>query len=128
VHECADGISGVKSLAVFKKIYLYAGPVDMRKSINGLSVIASSVMEKDAFDGSMFVFCSKNKKLIKALYFDETGFAIWQKRLEPPARFSWPEAGKDYEDFKVKPDHLKLLLKGADIAKRHVKRSFKRTH
>ena len=36
----------MKSIDYFDKIFIHRGPVDMRKSINGLSVIVDQDMEK----------------------------------------------------------------------------------
>ncbi|WP_083963614.1 IS66 family insertion sequence element accessory protein TnpB [Spirochaeta cellobiosiphila] len=39
-------------------------------------------MEKDPLSQSLFLFCGRNRKLIKVLYWDRNGFCLWQKRLE----------------------------------------------
>ena len=44
-------ISGVK-------VYLALGNTDMRKSINGLSIIVESRFNLDPFSGHLFVFCN----------------------------------------------------------------------
>jgi len=70
-------------------IYLHREPVDFRKAINGLSVIVSESMALSPFDRALFVFCNKRRTQLKVLYWDETGFALWQKRLEKDT-FKWP--------------------------------------
>jgi transposase len=76
------------------KIYLALGATDMRKSINGLSIIASEQMKLDIFSGHLFVFCNRSKTILKILYWDRNGFCIWQKRLEKD-RFKWPVTHKE---------------------------------
>lgn len=71
-------------------IYLHRDPVDFRKAINGLAVIVSDAMALSPYDQALFVFCNKNRTQLKVLYWDETGFALWQKRLEK-AKFKWPK-------------------------------------
>jgi hypothetical protein len=63
-------------------IYLHVDPVDFRKSINGLSLIVEDEMALSSISGSLFVFCNKKRDKLKALYWDESGFALWYKRLE----------------------------------------------
>src|SRR5690625_5867695 len=62
------------------KIYLHREPVDFRKAINGLSVIVQDEMALSPFDRALFVFCNKKRSQLKVLYWDETGFVLWQKR------------------------------------------------
>ena len=52
-------------------IYLKHGATDMRKSSASLSVIVEREMELCAFNKSIFVFCSKNKRVFKAILWDE---------------------------------------------------------
>lgn len=49
-------------------IFVRLGATDMRKAINGLSILVSESMEMNALSGSVFVFCSRNRKVLKALY------------------------------------------------------------
>lgn len=75
------------------EIYLHREPVDFRKAINGLSVIVEEMLEISPFSQALFVFCNKRRTQLKVLYWDETGFALWQKRLEKE-RFKWPKQGE----------------------------------
>jgi transposase len=72
-----------------KRVFLAVGSTDMRKSINGLSVLVERAMEMNPFDGDLFVFCNRRRNMIKILYWDKNGFALWHKRLEKH-RFHWP--------------------------------------
>ena len=38
------------------RIYLAMGPTDMRKGMNGLSILAQEVLKQDPFAGRLFVF------------------------------------------------------------------------
>ena len=41
------------------QVYLATGVTDMRKSINGLSLMVSEQLVHDPFSGSVFVFCNR---------------------------------------------------------------------
>lgn len=103
----------MQSLNGFSEVYLHRDPVDMRKSINGLSLIVLEEMEV-AFQGDrLFVFVSRCGRRLKLLYWDQTGFSLWYKRLEKQ-RFRWP---KDHEDAVIasSSDQLQQLLYGFDV-------------
>ena len=71
-------------------IYLDRDPVDFRKAINGLAVIVAEQISLSPYDPALFLFCKKSRTQIKVLYGDNTGFALWQKRLEKD-KFMWPK-------------------------------------
>ena len=50
------------------KIYLSLGVTDMRKGINGLSLLASDIISKRVSTGSIFVFRGKRSDKIKILW------------------------------------------------------------
>jgi transposase len=87
----------------------------MRKSINGLAQVVSGELERNPCDGGLFVFLSKNRRVMKCLYWDRTGFALWQKRLEKD-RFRWP-VGTAQEVLAISSEQMDWLLAGLDILK-----------
>ena len=105
------------------KIFLRPGKTDMRKAINGLTAIVQEVMKYDPFSGSVFVFCNKERKLLKAVYWDKTGFWLSQKRLEKN-RFPWPQDEAEAKELTV--EELKMLLTGIDFFKAHKELFYKR--
>ena len=94
------------------KVYLALGNTDMRKAINGLSILVEDNMELDVFSGHLFVFCNRRRNILKILYWDRNGFCLWQKRLEKD-RFRWPESTSDIR--KIGQRELMWLIDGLEI-------------
>jgi transposase len=64
------------------RIFFFQQPVDMRKGIEGLSVLVETNCTGELTTGAYFVFINRVKDRMKVLYWDNDGFAIWWKRLE----------------------------------------------
>jgi transposase len=105
----------MKSISQFKGVFLHREPVDMRKAINGLAELVFTADMGELMGPYLFVFCGKRRDRIKVLYFDKSGFALWQKRLEKD-KFPWPK--KDLESVvKLTPEQFEWLLDGYDVWK-----------
>ena len=76
------------------KVFIAVGITDMRKSINGLSILVADHLELDPFSGHLFAFCNRKRDIVKILYWDRNGFCLWHKRLEKD-RFRWPKSTED---------------------------------
>ena len=105
----------MKSATQFKKVFIHRDYVDMRKSINGLSQIVELASMGNLMEPHLFVFSGKTRATIKILYFDRSGFCIWQKRLEQD-KFPWPKKSLDVV-VSITPEQLSWLLDGYDIFK-----------
>jgi len=72
-------------------------------------------MALSPFETALFVFCNKRGTQLKVLYWDMTGFALWQKRLEK-AKFKWP---KKHASTTITLTHEQWLwlLRGFDITR-----------
>lgn len=95
------------------KVYLHREPVDFRKAINGLSVIVQDGMALSPFERALFVFCNRRRTQLKVLYWDDTGFALWQKRLERD-KFKWPKRAQS-DSIMLEHEQWQWLLRGFDI-------------
>ncbi|MBF0239396.1 MAG: IS66 family insertion sequence element accessory protein TnpB [SAR324 cluster bacterium] len=51
-------------------VYLATGTTDLRKSIQGLSVLIENELGLNAFSGHLFAFCNRSRTLIKILYWE----------------------------------------------------------
>jgi transposase len=98
------------------KIYIRPGYTDLRKAVNGLTAIIQEEMELNPLSGSVFLFCNRSRKLLKAVWWDLTGFWLSQKRLEKD-KFPWPEHERAAEEIGV--EEVKMLLSGIDFWKAH---------
>jgi transposase len=107
----------MREFSTFPQIYLCRKFVDFRKSIDGLSAIVESELHLRPFDDrALFVFMSRRKNRVKILYWDQTGFALWYKRLEE-ARFCWPRGPMKEDVIRMTAEKLQWLLSGIDIWK-----------
>jgi transposase len=105
-------------------IYLHRAPVDFRKSINGLAQVVEQAMGRSPMERALFVFGARSRDKIKVLYWDQTGFCLWTKRLEKD-RFHWPRAATG-DVLTLSAEQFNWLLRGFDILrmKPHVARKF----
>ncbi len=94
------------------EVYLCRDIVDMRKSINGLSILVEQALGLDPFAEKLFVFCNRKRDKVKILYWERSGFVLWYKRLEKH-RFPWPEEGSDAV-VSMTGRELNWLLDGID--------------
>jgi transposase len=108
------------ALTAATRIYLYRPPCDMRKSFDGLCGLIRSELGADPLSGSLFVFVNRRRNMIKSLYWDRDGFAIWYKRLEKGC-FNPPDTVNS--DGRIDRFQLSLLLEGITpkkVSKRYI--------
>jgi transposase len=98
------------------KIYLRPGNTDLRKAVNGLAGIIESEMAGKPFSGNVYVFCNRERKLLKAVYWEKTGFWLSQKRLEQD-KYPWPQTSEAARE--LSGEELLMLLAGIDFFKAH---------
>lgn len=98
------------------KVYIALGTTDMRKSINGLSLLVADQFDLDVFSGNLFAFCNRRRDLIKILYWADNGFCVWMKRLEKDV-FRWPDSEQDV--MEINRTALDWLLNGLDLRQAH---------
>jgi transposase len=103
------------------RIYLYSGACDMRKSFDGLCGIVRSDLGVDPLSGSLFVFVNRRRRMVKLLYWDRDGLALWYKRLEKGC-FILPDQWS--EDGYIERRDLSMLLEG--IVPEKVEKRYKR--
>lgn len=122
------------------RIFLRPGATDMRKQINGLSLIVEAGLNKNPLSGNLFLFCNRTRKIVKILYRDKKGrllalhgiagisasvhvrFCLWQKKLNQD-KFPWPM--NDADILELNRDQLLMLLGGIDFFRQHKKLNFK---
>jgi transposase len=64
------------------RAFICREPVDMRKSIDGLSYLVEPMLKQNPASGNLFVFVARDRSKVKCLYWDRTSFALWYTRLE----------------------------------------------
>ncbi|MFN8792001.1 MAG: IS66 family insertion sequence element accessory protein TnpB [Bdellovibrionales bacterium] len=105
----------MKSPSDFKGVFIHKEPVDMRKAINGLSAIVEEAGMGELMGPYLFVFCGRRRDVMKVIYFDRSGFAMWQKRLERD-KFPWPKKLSD-PVVHISTEQFAWLLDGYDVWK-----------
>jgi len=94
-------------------VYVCTRAVDFRKGLASLSVLVESQLKLNPFAETLFVFGNRRCTAIKMLYWERSGFCLWQKRLEKD-RFIWPKPN-DTGIVTLTIQQLEWLLAGFDI-------------
>ena len=85
----------------------------MRKSFDGLMAIIRDTYQMDPYANAVYLFCGRDSRKLKALYFDKDGFILLQKRLEGNGRFQWP--GNASEARLLTRQEFRWLMEGLSI-------------
>jgi transposase len=91
------------------RIFLYGRPVDMRKSFEGLSALVDYEFNGQLLSPSYFIFMNKRRNMVKILYWDRDGLAIWYKRLEKGTFRKF-----NHQSSEIDRRTLSLLLEGIE--------------
>ena len=98
------------------RIYVRPGSTDLRKGVTGLAEIIENEMRLSALSESVFLFCHRNHRLLKVIFWDRTGFWTAQKRLE---RGTWPWPNTEEAAKEITDGQLTMLLSGIDFWRAH---------
>ncbi|MDU7525309.1 MAG: IS66 family insertion sequence element accessory protein TnpB [Roseomonas mucosa] len=93
------------------RVWLAAGPTDMRRGFDGLSRLVQEVLGGDPFSGHVFAFRGRRAHLVKLLFWDGQGLCLYAKRLER-GKFVWPSATEGV--VSLTPAQMSMLLEGID--------------
>lgn len=105
----------------FDKVFIRPGVTDLRKGLYSLLGVITDNMKLDPFSRSLFLFCNKNHKTIKAIIWDKTGFILGQKKVE---NNTWPWPKDEAEAQELTEEQLKMLLAGIDYWRAHQEITF----
>jgi transposase len=95
------------------RAYVCAEPIDMRKSIDGLSMLVEPLLGMNALSGQVFVFVGKRRNKVKLLVWDRHGFWLLYKRLEG-GHFASPQRLAQHG---ISMAELTAWLEGIDLSK-----------
>jgi transposase len=95
------------------RIFLAAGPADMRRGFDGLARMTTEVIRQDPFSGTLFVFRNRRGDRIKVLYWAGDGFALWYRRPER-GTFRFPACEGNAAE--IRAADLTMILEVIDLS------------
>lgn len=93
------------------QIWLAVMPVDMRRGIDGLSMIVQEALGQAPCSGMAFVFRNKPGNRLRLLVWDGNGVWLCQRRLHRGG-FVWPKV--DDASFRISRRQWEWLVAGVD--------------
>ena len=93
------------------RVWLAAGHTDMRKGMQGLTLLVQEALKRDPHAGDLYAFRGRRGDLIKIVWHDGVGLSLYAKRLER-GRFVWPATAG--APVALTPAQLGYLLEGID--------------
>ena len=95
------------------QVFLAIGSTDLRKNIDGLSIIVQEKFKLDPFSRNLYVFCNRKRDKLKILEWSSTGFWLHYLRLEKD-KFNWPNDSHSTH-IAVSEQSLRWLIDGLTI-------------
>ena len=93
------------------KVWVAMGHTDMRKGMQGLALLVQQHLHRNPHGGDLFVFRGRAGSLVKILWHDGVGMALFAKRIEK-GRIIWPSAKEGV--VSLTSPQLACLLDGID--------------
>jgi transposase len=96
------------------RIFIYREAIDMRCGFDRLSFFIRDKMKSSIDAGHVYLFLGKNRKRLKALYFDGSGLVLVHKRMEKSSFMNVNDLGDVRE---ISMSELKLIFHGSVLRK-----------
>lgn len=94
-----------------EQVFLLVAPVDMRWSIERLSLLVQQTLGRSPCDGTAYGFTNRSHSRLKLLIWDGNGVWLCQRRLHS-GRFHWPTLGE--ATFTMPREQWHWLINGVD--------------
>lgn len=103
------------------RIYVASEPIDLRAGFDRLAASARAVVRQDPLLGHLFVFLNRRRNLLKALWWDRSGWIVLAKRLEAGTFHLPTEPLLGQSHIELDGARFALMLEGLDLtnAKAH---------
>ena len=99
----------LEDAAKIRRVVLACGTVDLRKSIDGLSMIIGDKYHQNPFEkGTLFLFCGRRSDRIKGLLWMGDGVLLLYKRFEAGS-LSWPRTTEEAAELTEEQFHYLML-------------------
>jgi len=109
------------------RIYLAADGLDLRAGFDRLAACARRVVQQDPLSGHLFVFLNRRRTLLKALWWDTSGWAMVSKRLESGS-FCLPSAPPPGQrHLELDAVQFSLMLQGLDLSQAAQRKRYRRS-
>ena len=84
-----------------RQLKVYPEAVNINRSYNGLFGLLNEQEKTELIEGSIFIFINRRRKMLKALYWEDTHFCIWQMRQESGVidKNIWQKTSLEYGEF-----------------------------
>ena len=99
----------LEDAADIRKVVIACGYVDLRKGIDGLSMIIGDKYKQNPFEkGTLFLFCGRRSDRLKGLLWMGNGFLLLYKRFESGS-LSWPRTLEEAAELTEEQFHYLML-------------------
>ena len=100
------------------RVFLYRGPCDMRRQMDGLSTMVREELGRAPEQGDLFAFRNRRGNFVKVLFYDELGCCLLAKRLHKGTFRIGLTAADDDAAIEITRAELASLLSNAEILER----------
>ena len=107
------------------RVFMCTIPTKMNYSFDTLMGLAQQIFDEDPLSGHLFLFINHQRDLLKILFWDHDGLAIFYKRLEA-GTFQLPITPGGQQGVELDERQLNRLLTGLDLRTGRRRKRFRR--
>lgn len=103
------------------RVFVFSAAIDMRCGFERLAYYVREEMKSRIDQGHIYLFFGKNRRRLKAIYYDGSGLVLVAKRIERGSFMSITELSESRE---ISLSDLKLIFHGSIVRRPILERSF----
>lgn len=123
VHTDESFEAQILSTFASRQLYIMPGTTSGRYGIDSLSALAMMYDSDAVYRGSVFAFCSKSRKQIRFLIWEDGGYWLITRKIYSNS-FIWPDSEADADLIKGSVEMIKRILRSAGYSKKELSRRY----